>query len=181
MFHLKFFGAALTGIALLGSPAIGRAQDMPDKTIPIDPPAAVSAGGAFSRSAPNPGVLKISEIEPDVWAIVISSAPSSDDAGAGCVVGGRGAPADGRLVFAVGPIGDSPEVEASAQVTVMIEGDTATVQAVAAQQYCAADLDLSGPYQREPLADPSHKNPDHDEAQPTTDAASAKLSSPVGK
>ncbi|HWW12076.1 MAG TPA: hypothetical protein VN018_06150 [Brevundimonas sp.] len=147
----------------------------------MDPPAAASAGGAFSRGEPNPGVLKISEIGPDAWAMVISSAPSGSDAGAGCVVGGRGGPADGRLVFTVGPIGDGPEPEASAEVTVMIEGDVATVQGAAAQHYCAADLDLSGPYQREPLADPSPKTPDPDEVHPATDAAPAKLSSPVGK
>ncbi len=183
MFHLKFFGVALIGVALSGSPAIGRAQDMPDKTIPIDPPADTrsNAGGAFSRSAPNPGMLKISEVELGVWAIAISSAPADGDADRDCVISGRGALADGRLVFAVRPIGDGPDTEASAEVTVMIDGDIATVQAAAAQGYCAADLELSGLYQREPFAGPSHKSPAPDEAGPATDAAPAKRSSPVGK
>lgn len=180
MFHLKFFGVALTGIALLGSPTSGRAQDMSDKTISSDPTADTrSAGGAFSRSAPNPAVLKISEVELGVWAMAISSAPANGDADRDCVISGRGALADGRLVFAVGPIGDGPETEASAEVTVTIEGDMATVQAAAAQGYCAADLELSGLYQREPFADPSHKSPAPDEAGPVADAAPAKLSSPV--
>lgn len=182
MFHLKFFGVTLAALVLLHSPASARMQDMPDKTIPVDPPAVArsNAGGVFSRGAPNPALLKISEIEPNVWAVVIGFATDNESAGHACMVSGRGAHADGGLLFAVRPIGDSPDAGPAAEVTVAIDGDVATVRSAAALRYCAAEGDLSGVYQREHFANPSQTSPEYDEARPA-DAAPAKLPPPVDK
>lgn len=153
MFSSSLSGAVIGALSLLNVGASSVAPGFSGQfDLDGDGHLQAPAGGSFYRSLPSPAVLKLSEIEPGVWAVIIRylASPRADE---GCLVMGLGRLADGRLQFSR-RFDETVGVGNDADLEVTVDGDRASVSAEMLDRGCEADQDPSGEYQRETSATP---------------------------
>lgn len=96
--------------------------------------------------------MKISELEPGVWAVIIRylASPRADE---GCLVMGLGRLADGRLQF-IRRFDETAGGGSDVDLEVTVNGDVASVSAQMLDRGCEPDQDASGEYRRDTFATP---------------------------